>query len=96
MIQDLNKAFESRIRLGVMSVLVVNDWVEFKHLKEYLNATDGNLSSHLSSLEKLDYIEVRKEFVSKRPKTSYRVTLVGRSEFEKHLNALEQLLKNRK
>ncbi len=79
-----------------MSVLVVNDWVEFKYLKEYLDATDGNLSSHLSSLEKLDYIEVRKEFVGKRPKTSYRVTLVGRSEFEKHLNALEQLLKNRK
>ena len=96
MIQDLNKAFESRIRLGIMSVLVVNDWVEFKYLKEYLDATDGNLSSHLSSLEKLDYIEVRKEFVGKRPKTSYRVTLVGRSEFEKHLNSLEQLLKNRK
>lgn len=96
MIHDLKKAFESRIRLGIMSVLVVNDWVDFKSLKEYLDATDGNLSSHLSALEKLDYLEVRKEFVGKRPKSSYRVTLAGRSAFEKHLNALESLLKNRK
>ena len=96
MIQDLNKAFESRIRLGIMSVLLANDWVDFKSLKDYLEATDGNLSSHISALEKMGYLEARKEFVGKRPRSTYRVTMDGRAAFTVHLNALEVLLKNKK
>jgi DNA-binding PadR family transcriptional regulator len=57
-----------------------------------LDVTDGNLSSHITALEKLDYIEIRKEFVGKRPKTSYRVTQLGRKAFQDHLKALENLL----
>ena len=52
MIENLNKVFESRVRLGIMSILMVNEWVEFKTLKELLKVTDGNLASHLSALEK--------------------------------------------
>ena len=89
----LNKAFESRVRLGVMSILLVNDWVDYKELKSTLDLTDGNLASHIASLEKLDYIEVRKMFVGKRPNTSYRVTINGRKAFEDHIKGLEQLLK---
>lgn len=92
MIENLNKLFESRIRLGIMSVLVVNDWIDFNSLKEYLGTTDGNLSSHLSALEKVGYLEVRKEFVSRRPKSSYRVTTQGKSAFNDHLKALEILI----
>ncbi|MFT7591692.1 MAG: DNA-binding MarR family transcriptional regulator [bacterium] len=92
MIDKINKAFESRVRLGVMSVLMVNDWMDFNSLKELLEVTDGNLSSHITALEKMDYIEIRKEFVGKRPKTSYRVTQVGRKAFKDHLSALENLL----
>ena len=92
MIDKINKAFESRVRLGVMSVLMVNDWMDFGSMKELLEVTDGNLSSHITALEKLDYIEIRKEFVGKRPKTSYRVTQVGRKAFKDHLKALEDLL----
>jgi len=88
----INKAFESRVRLGIMSVLMVNDWMDFNSIKELLQVTDGNLSSHISALEKLDYIEIRKEFVGKRPKTSYRVTQRGRQAFKKHLDGLENLL----
>jgi len=75
-----------------MSVLMVNDWMDFNSLKSLLDVTDGNLSSHITALEKLYYIEIRKEFVGKRPKTSYRVTQLGRKAFQDHLKALENLL----
>lgn len=91
-INQLNKEFESRVRLGIMSVLMVNDWVDFSEMKNLLEITDGNLASHSSALEKSNYIEVKKEFVGKKPKTSYRVTQSGRLAFTEHLNALEKLL----
>ncbi len=94
-INKLNKLFDSRMRLGIMSVLVVNDWVEFKYLKEALDASDGNLASHIKALEKNEYIEVRKMFVGKKPQTSYRVTKLGKKAFSDHLDALEKLLDNR-
>ena len=91
-IHQLNKEFESRVRLGIMSVLMVNDWVDFNEMKKLLEVTDGNLASHSCSLEKSGFIEIKKEFVGKKPKTSYRVTLEGRKAFEDHLQALEKLL----
>lgn len=93
MISQLNKEFESRVRLGIMSVLVVNDWVDFNEMKKLLEVTDGNLASHSSALEKSGFIEIKKEFIGKKPKTSYRVTKLGRDAFSEHLNALEKLLK---
>jgi len=84
---------DNRIRLGIMSILVVNDWVEFKYLKEMLALTDGNLASHIKALEKESYIEIKKEFVGKKPQTTYQVTNKGRKAFEEHLSALEALLK---
>lgn len=92
-IHQLDKVFESRIRLGVMSVLVVNEWVDFATLKGMLEVTDGNLASHINALEKKEYIEVRKQFVGKKPNTSFRVTDAGRKAFTGHLNALEKLIK---
>ncbi|CAG5085006.1 winged helix-turn-helix domain-containing protein [Parvicella tangerina] len=90
---QLNKAFESRVRLGIMSVLLVNDWVNYKEMKDTLGLTDGNLASHVASLEKLNYIEVKKEFVGKKPQTSYSATKLGKAEFQKHIDGLERLLK---
>lgn len=94
-IQSLNKDFESRVRLGIMSVLIVNTWIEFNEMKDLLQVTDGNLASHASALEKKKYIEVKKEFVGKKPKTSYKITALGKKEFTKHINQLEKLLNNR-
>jgi len=93
-IQNINKAFENRIRLGVMSILMVNDWVDFKTFKEFLEVSDGNLASHITALEKNEFIEVKKQFIGKKPNTSYRSTKLGKLEFQKHLNALEKLLKS--
>ncbi len=94
-ISKLNKVFDNRVRLGIMSLLVVNDWIDFPTLKELLDITDGQLASNIKALEKHKFIEVRKQFIGKKPNTSYSVTLLGRKAFNNHLNALEQLLKMR-
>ncbi len=92
-IHQLDKAFENRIRLGLMSVLSVNDWVEFNELKQLLDVTDGNLASHISALEKKGFIAVRKRFVGKKPNTSFQITDEGKTAFDNHLKALENLLR---
>jgi predicted ArsR family transcriptional regulator len=92
MIDGLNKAFESRVRLGIMAVLVVNDWVDHAVLKDLLNVTDGNLASHLAALDAAKYVQVRKRFVGKRPNTSYKATTAGAKAFRDHLNAIDTLL----
>jgi len=94
--ENINKAFENKVRLGVMSILMVNTWYDFNGLKELLGVTDGNLASHLSSLEKIEYIEVKKEFVGKKTKTSYKATTEGIKAFKDHLTALEILIKGGK
>lgn len=91
----LNKAFENRVRLGIMSILLVNDQIDFNTLKEMLDVSDGNLASHITALEKAGYIKIEKKFVGKKPNTNYSVTRTGKKAFNEHLNALEKLLKNR-
>ena len=93
-IDGLYKAFESRVRLGIMSALAVNDTLDFNALKEFLGVTDGNLASHIKALEKEQFIGVNKSFVGKKPNTSYYMTDDGKVAFNKHLKALEQLIKS--
>jgi DNA-binding HxlR family transcriptional regulator len=94
-LQNLNnKAFDNRVRLGIMSMLMVNDWVEFSRFKEMLELSDGNLASHITTLEKEGYIEFRKQFIGKKPQTTYMATILGRKAFTDYLSALEDLLKN--
>lgn len=92
-INGLHKAFESRVRLGIMSVLSVNDGLDFNALKEYLDVTDGNLASHLKGLEKEAFIEVEKTFVGRKPNTRYHLTKAGKKAFNDHLKALEKLIR---
>lgn len=94
-IDTLNKAFESRIRLGIMSILMVNDQVDFTMLKDLLDITDGNMASHISGLEKLGYLKVTKQFIGKKPNTSYAVTESGKAAFAEHVKALEKLLQTK-
>lgn len=93
-ISGLNKAFENRVRLGIMSVLMVNEEIDFNTLKETLDLTDGNLASHLAALEKNNFIEVFKKFVGRKPKTTYKATFNGKKAFREHLEALESLIRN--
>lgn len=91
-IADLNKVFDNRIRLGIMSILMVNDSADFSTLKELLELTDGNLASHLKALESENVIIVRKQFIERKPNTSYLATEYGKELFKQHLEALEKLI----
>jgi DNA-binding MarR family transcriptional regulator len=93
-LEHINKAYESRARLGIMSVLMVDDRVDFSTLKDTLQLTDGNLASHLRALEEAEYLRVEKQFVGRKPNTTYCATDSGREAFKSHLNALERLILN--
>lgn len=95
-LHKLNKVFDSRIRLGIMSALMVNDRMNFNELKELTGVTDGNLASHLKTLEDHDYISVHKGFIGRKTNTSYSVTKVGSKAFREHLDGLEKMMKGLK
>ena len=94
--EKLDKAFENRLRLQIMSVLMVNDRYDFNSLKELLETTDGNLASHLKGLEREEYIVVYKTFLGRKPNTTYEATEKGKEAFRQHLDALEKLIKQQK
>jgi DNA-binding HxlR family transcriptional regulator len=93
-IEHLNKIFDSRVRLGIMSSLMVNAEVNFNELKELIQVTDGNLASHLKTLEESGYIKVQKGFIGRKTNTTYAVTKAGEKAFKSHLDALEQMIKS--
>jgi DNA-binding MarR family transcriptional regulator len=93
LLENINKTFENRVRLAIMALLMVVDEVDFNQLKEKLDLTDGNLASHAAKLEEEGYITVKKQFVGKKPLTTYAATEEGRKAFKSHLDALEQIIK---
>lgn len=93
-IEHLNKIFDSRIRLGIMSALLVNEEVNFNDLKELIQVTDGNLASHLKTLEESGFLKVKKGFVGRKTNTTYAVTKAGEKAFKSHLDALEQMIRS--
>ncbi len=92
LIENLNKIFDSRIRLGIMSALVVNKEVNFNELKELLDITDGNLASHLKTLEESEFVKVQKGFIGRKSNTTYSITKAGEKAFKTHLTALEKMI----
>jgi DNA-binding MarR family transcriptional regulator len=94
--EHLDKVLEHSVRLQIMSVLVANDSYDFNSLKEILGLTDGSIASHIKALEREKYISISKSFIDKKPNTKYKATERGRTVFKKHLDALEQLIKQQK
>ena len=92
-IDNLNKVFDSRIRLGIMSMLMVNASQSFNQLKELLQITDGNLASHMKPLEENNYVKMEKGFIGRKTNTTYAVTKAGQKAFRQHLDALEKMIK---
>jgi DNA-binding MarR family transcriptional regulator len=95
-IENLNKVFDSRVRLGIMSALMVNEEVNFNDLKELLGITDGNLASHVKALEENGTIKVQKGFIGRKTNTTYSVTKAGEKAFRAHLDALGKMIKGTK
>lgn len=92
-IEQLQKVFDSRVRLGIMSALMVNEEVSFNELKELIKVTDGNLASHLKALEEYNYVKVNKGFIGRKTNTTYAVTKAGEKAFRQHIDALELMIK---
>jgi DNA-binding MarR family transcriptional regulator len=93
-IEQLNKVFDSRIRLGIMSALIMNNSTNFNELKELIQATDGNLASHMKTLEEAGYIQVEKGFIGRKTNTTYVITPSGKKAFKSHLDALEKMIRS--
>lgn len=92
-ISGLNKIFDNRIRLGVMSSLMVNDEISFNDLKGLLEVTDGNLATHLQTLDESGYIKVHKGFIGRKTNTTYSITRAGEKAFKDHIDGLEKMIK---
>lgn len=92
-IEQLNKVFDSRIRIGIMSALMVSDGVSFNEMKSLIEVTDGNLATHLKTLEDNSYIKVDKGFIGRKTNTIYTITKQGEKAFRAHLDALEKIIK---
>lgn len=92
-IEQLNKVFDSRIRIGIMSALMVDEAVNFNDLKSLIDVTDGNLASHLKTLEENAFIKVQKGFIGRKTNTTYSITPAGEKAFRAHLDALEKIIK---
>jgi DNA-binding MarR family transcriptional regulator len=93
--QQLDDVIHSRIRLAVVAVLAAVDEADFTYLRDQVNATDGNLGTHLSKLEEAAYVTVKKAFVSRKPVSRYRLTREGRRAFAEYVDRLERLLGSR-
>lgn len=93
-IDQLNKVFDSRVRLGIMSALMVNPDMSFNDLKELIQVTDGNLASHLKTLEENHFIKVQKGFIGRKTNTTYSITKAGEKAFKLHLEALEKMIRS--
>lgn len=89
---ELDRLIHERIRLAIVSALAVNDSLSFTELKEMLRTTDGNLSVHARKLEEAEYVECRKTFIGRVPRTDYRLTTTGRKAFERYLDHMEALI----
>jgi len=92
-IEQLNKVFDSRIRIGIMSALIVNESLNFNDLKALIDVTDGNLATHLKTLEENNFLKVQKGFIGRKTNTTYTITKAGEKAFRAHLDALEKIIK---
>lgn len=92
-IGQLNKIFDSRIRIGIMSALMVNESINFNDLKSLIDVTDGNLATHLKTLEENGFVKVQKGFIGRKTNTSYTITKAGEKAFRSHLDAIEKIIK---
>ncbi len=91
-IENIDKLLESKVRLGVMAILSVNESIDYTSLRNTMAVTDGNLVTHLRTLENAGYITSVKQFIGRKPNTTYRATETGLAALHRHLEALEEMI----
>jgi DNA-binding MarR family transcriptional regulator len=92
-IPDFDRIIHEKTRLAIVSALAVNDRLTFNELKEILRTSDGNISVHARKLEEANYINVKKSFEGRMPRTEYSLTAAGRRALERYLGHMEALIK---
>lgn len=90
--RQLDRLVHSRIRLAVLSILAAVEDAGFTYLRDQVNTTDGNLSTHMKKLEEAGYVEVEKRFRDRKPQTRYRMTSEGREAFREYVDRLERIV----
>ena len=93
MLKELNPIIHSQLSLAIMTILLSVDEVDFNYLKEQTQATSGNISVQLEKLSSAGYIQVNKEFIGKKTRTSCRMTEEGKQAFEEYIETLKTYLK---
>lgn len=88
----LDTVVHGPVRLGILTLLHVDGPLDFTALKKRLDVPDGALGSHLQKLEEEGYITVKREFVGKRPRSTYRLLPAGRAAFARHLRNLKSII----
>jgi len=88
----LDPIIHVRVRLGIVSALAVEETLTFNELKDRLDTSDGNLSVHARRLEEAGYVEIRKSFEGRIPRTDYRLTETGRQALQRYLDHMEALI----
>ena len=92
--KDLDEVLSNKIRLGIVSIMMsLEQDADFTYLRDRLELTDGNLSTHIKKLEEEGYITSTKSFVNKKPRTTYTLTKKGTKAFELHIAVLEKIIK---
>jgi len=89
---EFDELLLSRSRMGILSSLIGGDEIDFTHLRNELELSDGNLSVQIRKLEEAGYIKVTKEFVERKPRTFCKITAKGRNAMTKLLKHLEELI----
>jgi DNA-binding transcriptional ArsR family regulator len=79
-------------RLAIVALLAAAEWADFKFIRDSVGLSDSALSKQLTALEEAGYVDIRKGFVGKRPRTSARLNTVGRAAFEQHVAALQEIV----
>jgi len=92
-VPDFDRLIHEKIRLAIVSALAINDRLSFHELKEIVQTSDGNISVHARKLEEANYINLKKSFAGRMPRTEYSLTAAGRRAFEKYLGHMEALIK---
>lgn len=90
--QAIDDLIHSRIRLSIIALLISRSTATFTYIKNKVNASDGNLSVHLRKLEQANYLAVEKQFIKRKPLSTYSITEKGRNAFQSYIQHIEALI----
>jgi DNA-binding MarR family transcriptional regulator len=93
---QLDRVIHEKGRLGIMSMLAAATELSFTEMRDALNMTDGNLTTHIRTLQESGYISITKSFQNNRPLTTCSLTASGKKAFTNYINLLEQIIQQNK